>query len=68
MNMICHEAEGMKPIVKPLRTFLQQEGKLRSVTLGKEDILAAVATQDNMINTAWNMKSWLPCHVFLYHK
>jgi hypothetical protein len=52
-----HETEGMDATPEALNAFLEQKEKPRAVTRIEEDILAAIAEKNDLINGARIMKS-----------
>lgn len=62
MDVCRHEAEGMDAIPETLDAFLEQQEKSRAVTRIEEDVLAAVAAKNDMINGAGEMKAWFAWH------
>lgn len=62
MDMVRHEAEGMDAIPETLNAFLDQQEKPRAVTVIEEDVLAAIAAKDDVINGAGIMKSRFAWH------
>jgi hypothetical protein len=50
MGVRRHETEGMDAIPETLDAFLEQQKKPRAITLIEEDILAAIAAKNDMIN------------------
>jgi hypothetical protein len=62
MSVRRHETEGMDAIPETLDAFLEQQEKPRAVTRIEEDVLAAIAAKNDMINGAGEMKSWFAWH------
>lgn len=62
MGVCRHETEGMDAIPETLYAFLQQQKKPRTVTRIEEDVLAAIATKNDVINGAGIMKSRFAWH------
>lgn len=52
MGVGRHETEGMDAIPETLNTFLEQQEKPRAVSGIKKDVLAAIATKNDVINGA----------------
>ena len=51
MNMVGHEAEGVNPVPKADGSFLKQEVKTAIVGVSQKNILPAVASENNMIES-----------------
>jgi len=62
MGVRRHETEGMDAIPETFDAFLEQQEKPRAVTRIEEDVLAAIAAKNDMINGAGEMKSWIAWH------
>ena len=62
MHMIAHTAEGVYPITEAGGTFLNKQIQVGIVLITIEDLLAAIPTQHDVINTPWNMNSWFASH------
>jgi len=57
MEVRRHQAKGMGPILEAFNTFLKQQKKTPTVSRIEEDILAAIATKNDVINGPGIMKS-----------
>jgi hypothetical protein len=62
MKVIGHAAESMNPIAEAARPLLQQQTEAVAIGIGEEDILAGVATKDDVIKTAWKMDAGFTSH------
>jgi hypothetical protein len=62
MKVRSHEAKGMDAIPEALDAFLHQQEEPRTVTRIEEDVLAAIPTQNDVINGAGIMKSRFAWH------
>ena len=60
--MGCHQTIGMNTGLEACNAFLKQQEKARLVCGIEEDVLAAIAAQNNVMNGAGIMKSWFAWH------
>jgi len=64
MNMVGHETECVNSIAETAGAFLKQEIKPVAVIVGKEYRLAAVASENDVVESAGEMDAWFACHLF----
>lgn len=62
MDMVCHEAEGMDAVAEPACPLLEKEVEAISVVAGKKDRLSAVASENDVIQSATQVYSRFACH------
>ena len=62
VDMVGHEAEGVDTIAESAGSLLEQEIEAVTVLWGKKNRLAAIATKNDMIESAGNMNSRFACH------
>ena len=60
--MVSHEAEGMDPVLVFLYAFLQQTIEAGTVGRTEEDVLPAIATEHDVVYSAWKMDAGFACH------
>ena len=57
--MASHQTKSVTPVTKTAGAFLmKQEIKTGAIILGEEDVLIAVPSEHNMIETAGQMYAW----------
>jgi hypothetical protein len=64
MNMVCHPAICMDPAMVALNSLSQQAHPATPVKISEKYWLAAIASENYVINAAWHMNSgfaWHPC-------
>jgi hypothetical protein len=62
MKVIGHEAEGVNPVAEAARPLLQQQIETVAVGIGQEYILAAVATENDVIKAARKIDAGFTSH------
>ncbi|KAF0215923.1 MAG: hypothetical protein FD174_3933 [Geobacteraceae bacterium] len=62
MYMVGHKAECMNPITETACSFLKQEAETVPVVIGEENWLAAVAAEDDMVKSTWDVYACFSCH------
>ena len=63
VQMICHQTKTMNAVSEPFNTLLQQQIQPGSIRLGIKDILAAITTKNNVIESARIMNTRFAGHV-----
>ncbi len=62
MKVIAHQAEGMNAVAESLNARLQQKEKAGSIRLVEENVLAAVAAEDDVVDGAGKVKAGFTGH------
>ena len=57
----------MDAVAKALDSFLDQKVEARAILITKENGLAAIAAQDDVIERPWIVNSWLTSHGAILH-
>ena len=55
MDVIRHQAIGMDSMLVSLNAFLKEKKQFASILLVKKYVLTSVASQDDMVTSAWVM-------------
>ena len=63
MQMIGHQAEGMHAVAEALDTLGHEFIEIAPISRRKENILARIAAQDDVIETAGDVKARFAGHV-----
>jgi len=61
--MIGHLTKSVNTMIVFFHPFLQEKIKARPVAFCIKNILATVASQDDMVNSARIMNAWFSCHI-----
>jgi hypothetical protein len=63
MYMIAHQAECVNGVAEALHPFLEKQVEAVTVLVIKEDVLFAVAAEDDVIKGAGVVNAWFASHV-----